>query len=145
MREAIAFDDVLLEPQYSDIKSRAEVDISSNLGKMVRVNTTRSEAGTSMNVEMREEEIRFSIPIMSSPMDTVTEGKMAVAMNKMGGLGIIHRYNTIDEQVAMAARVFEQLGTQGGAQVAAAIGATGDYLERAKELNRAGVKIFVLM
>ena len=142
MRETIAFDDVLLEPQYSDIKSRSEVDIGSNLGKMVRVNTTRSEVGTSVSVEMREEEINFSVPIISSPMDTVTEAEMAAAMSKSGGFGIIHRYNSIEEQVAMAVSAFDHVAQDTG--LAAAIGATGDYLERAIELNKAGVKIFCI-
>ena len=142
MRETIAFDDVLLEPQYSDIKSRSEVDIGSNLGRLTRADTFRSESGTSMSVELREEEINFSVPIISSPMDTVTEAEMAVAMSKSGGFGILHRYNNIEDQVAMAKSAFTYTGRD--TTLAAAIGATGDYLERAKELNSAGVKIFCI-
>ena len=75
IEETICFDDVLLKPQYSDIKSRSEVDIGSDL------------AGQ-----------HYYLPIISSPMDTVTEEVMCVAMASRGGLGVIHRYNTIDEQ-----------------------------------------------
>jgi IMP dehydrogenase len=144
MRETIAFDDVLLEPQYSDIKSRSEVDIGSNLGKMVRVNTARSEAGTSISVEMREEEVSFALPIISSPMDTVTEDTMAAAMANAGGLGIIHRYNDIGHQAALSKSAFAQIKSDCSYSVSAAIGATGDYMERAKELHKAGVRVFCI-
>jgi IMP dehydrogenase len=144
VRESIAFDDVLLEPQYSDIKSRSEVDIGSSLGKVTRTSVTRSEAGTSCIVNTLEEEMEFSLPIISSPMDTVTEAAMAIAMSKSGALGILHRYNTVEQQVAMVTSAFTDDEICRDTTVAAAIGATGDYLERAKELNRAGVKIFCI-
>ncbi len=64
----VTFDDVLLEPQYSEIVP-SEVDVSSNL-------TAR---------------IRLQIPLISAPMDTVTESEMAIALAKEGGLGIIHK------------------------------------------------------
>ena len=76
MREALSFDDVLLEPQFSDILSRSEVDIS----------TTMSEGQVN---------VKFRLPVISAPMDTVTEDKMALAIGREGGLGIIHRYNSI--------------------------------------------------
>ena len=69
--ESLSYNDVLLVPQYSDIKSRKEVDISSNLGQL-----------------------KFDIPIIASPMDTISEASMAEAMSVLGGLSIIHRYNT---------------------------------------------------
>ena len=75
MRDCLSFDDVLLVPQYSDVKSRTEVNIESRLG-----NTT------------------FPLPIISSPMDTVTEEAMAIATHTAGGFGIVHRYNSINEQ-----------------------------------------------
>ena len=144
MRETIAFDDVLLEPQYSDIKSRSEVDISSCLGSTIETKVTRKKGGTSCKVERYEQEINFSLPIMSSPMDTVTEDTMAVAMSRAGGLGIIHRYNTIDQQVATVIAAQTKAEAEETITISAAIGATGDYLERAKELNKAGVKIFCI-
>ena len=72
MREALTYNDVLLIPQYSDIKSRKEVSLTSRLG----------------DVELR-------LPIVASPMDTVSESEMAAAMSANGGLAIIHRYNSI--------------------------------------------------
>ncbi len=112
-KEAVTYDDMLLVPQYSDITSRSEVDITSCLGH-------------------RE----FTLPIIASPMDTVSETDMSIAMNQAGGLAVLHRYNSIAEQQDMA--------TQVNGQVAAAIGVTGDYLERAEALIAAGVDILCI-
>ena len=76
IKRSYCFDDVLLVPQRSDIVSRKEIDLSSQL----------------------DDKNTFDLPIISSPMDTVTESTMAIAMNNSGGLGIIHRYNTIEDQ-----------------------------------------------
>jgi IMP dehydrogenase len=116
MKEALCFDDVLLVPKYSEISSRSEVDISNSLDAL--------------------DKLKFKLPIISSPMDTVTESEMATAMTNVGGLGIIHRYNSIEEQVELSKRV------QGVS--AAAIGVTGDYQERVSELYKAGVSVFCL-
>jgi len=116
MKEALSFDDVLLVPRCSDIESRKFIDVGNDLSENMRV---------------------FSLPVISSPMDTVTESAMAVAMSNAGGLGVIHRYNSIEEQAAMVKSVVEA----GTSCVAAAIGATGDYEERACALHDAGVKI----
>ena len=109
----LTFDDLLLVPKYSDIKSRKEVDLTSSLGNKV-----------------------CELPIISSPMDTVTESAMAIEMHRHGGLGIIHRYNTIEEQTEMVKSC--QLSE---VNPAAAIGVTGDYIERALSLRDAGVRI----
>ena len=84
MREALTYDDVLLVPQYSDIESRSEVDISNKLDNTIQLNT----------------------PIISSPMDTVTEDAMAMAMCQAGGLGVVHRYNTIDQQADIVSKAY---------------------------------------
>ena len=103
MKKAYTYDDVLLVPQYSDIRSRSEVDISGHLG-----------------------ELKLALPIISSPMDTVTEFKMARTMRSEGGVGVIHRYNTILEQCEMV--------KESGVGVGAAVGVTGDFVERAQAL-----------
>tara|TARA_A100001391_G_scaffold153320_1_gene111115 strand:- start:246 stop:1286 length:1041 start_codon:yes stop_codon:yes gene_type:complete len=113
-KEAVTYDDMLLVPQYSDITSRSEVDIGNSLGVK-----------------------DLSLPIMSSPMDTVSEVDMAVAMDKSGGMAVIHRYNTIEEQSSLVRKVYKE--TQGWANLAAAIGVTGDYLERAEALIGSGI------
>jgi IMP dehydrogenase len=73
--QGITFDDVLLEPAYSDVVPR-DVDVSTQL--------TRS--------------IRLNIPIVSSPMDTVTESDLAIALAQEGGLGVIHKNLSITDQ-----------------------------------------------
>jgi len=81
-KKCVSFDDVLLLPRMSDISSRSEISLSSSLSG-----------------------IELSLPIISSPMDTVTESEMASAMGNLGGLGIIHRYNTISEQASIVREV----------------------------------------
>ena len=74
-KDSLSFDDVLLEPKYSNIESRKEIDIGTNLGS-----------------------VNLTLPIVSSPMDTVTETDMLRAMDSHGGVGIVHRYNDIQDQ-----------------------------------------------
>jgi IMP dehydrogenase len=77
------YDDVLIKPNLSTIKSRKHTDLSMKLTK----------------------HITLTFPIISSNMDTITEDKMAIAMAKYGGMGIIHRYCSIDDQVKMVKNV----------------------------------------
>ncbi len=109
MQETLSFDDVLLTPQKSDIVSRSEVDLTSTIGKH-----------------------SFALPVISSPMDTVTETSMTQTMGEMGGLGILHRYCSIEEQRSMLSSNYA---------IAAAVGVSGDYKERITELKKAGLKI----
>jgi IMP dehydrogenase len=69
-------------------------------------------------------------------MDTVSESAMAVSMWKAGALAVVHRYNTIEQQVGIVDQAI-----YAGGNAAAAIGTTGDYLERARALVEAGVRI----
>jgi len=101
MKKALSFDDVLLVPKFSNLSSRQDADISSQL----------------------DDNHKFSLPVISSPMDTVTEATMARAMHKAGGLGIIHRYNDPTGQVRLFA--------EADVPAAVAIGMNGDYMERA--------------
>ena len=75
-KEGLTFDDVLLVPKYSDITSRSQTNLSTKLSRNISIN----------------------IPFVSANMDTVTESSMAVAMARAGGIGIIHRFLTIEEQ-----------------------------------------------
>ena len=115
MKEALTYDDVLLVPQYSEIKSRKEVDLNCIL----------------------DDNLILNLPIISSPMDTVTESEMAYTMDNLGGLGIIHRYNSIEEQAGLVAEV---IGA-GAKNVGAAIGVSDDYFERAQTLVENGVNV----
>ena len=75
-KEGLTFDDVLLVPKYSDITSRSQTDLKTQLSRNISLN----------------------IPFVSANMDTVTESSMAVAIARAGGIGIIHRFLTIQEQ-----------------------------------------------
>ena len=114
----ITFDDVLLVPQYSNIKSRSEVSLNSEISE-----------GTSLRV-----------PIISAPMDTVCETFMASTLADYGALGIIHRYNTIEDQAALVSKASKS----GSKTIGAAIGITGDYIERASALVEAGASVLCL-
>src|SRR5688500_9727194 len=91
---ALTFNDVLLVPGYTDF-ARSDIDLSTNLTK----------------------KIKLSIPLISSPMDTVTEAKLAIALAKVGGIGIIHRNLTPVKQANEVAKVKSK-----GFLVGAAIG-----------------------
>lgn len=119
LKTSLCFEDVLLTPKYSNITSRSEIDTSINLGK----------------------NINLDIPFISAPMDTVTGPRMASAMARAGGLGIIHRYNTTEEQVNLVNLAVKRLNLSEGHTVGAAIGVTGDYIERAKSLVAAGAQV----
>ena len=80
--KGLSFDDVLLVPARSDVLPR-DVDLSTQLTR----------------------EIRLNIPLVSAAMDTVTEARLAIAMAREGGLGIIHKNLPIDEQAAEVDRV----------------------------------------
>ena len=79
----LTYDDVLIKPKYSEVLSRKNVSLNSKLTN----------------------KITLKVPIISSNMDTITEDKMAIAMAKCGGMGIIHRYCSIEEQCNMVKRV----------------------------------------
>ncbi|MEX0818417.1 MAG: IMP dehydrogenase [Pirellulaceae bacterium] len=79
---AITFDDVLLEPRYSAVVP-SEVDVSTRLTKNIRLN----------------------MPLISSPMDTVTESGLAIALAKVGGLGVIHKNMSVEAQTEEVRKV----------------------------------------
>lgn len=113
IKEALTYSDVLITPQFSDIESRKEVSLSSKLGF-----------------------IECELPIIASPMDTVSEEQMATAMDSKGALAILHRYNSIEEQVSMVTTVRKE-----SSLVGAAVGTSGDYLERAYACYEAGADV----
>lgn len=82
IRDSLTFDDVLLEPSFSKVLPR-DVDVSTKLTK----------------------EITLNVPLISAAMDTVTETHMAIAIAQEGGIGIIHKNLTIEEQAAMVDKV----------------------------------------
>ncbi|PIS41093.1 MAG: guanosine monophosphate reductase [Candidatus Kerfeldbacteria bacterium CG08_land_8_20_14_0_20_42_7] len=112
--KGLTFDDVLLEPRKSSVDRNA-VSLATHLTKTVILD----------------------IPILSAAMDTVSEGKMAIALGKLGGLAVLHRNCEISDQVAW----IKKAGNM-GVQVGAAVGPHD--IERAQALSGAGVTaIFV--
>ena len=114
MRRALAYDDVLLVPQYSDIRSRNEIEINTDLGNG----------------------LALGLPLLSSPMDTISEKTMAVSLAKSGACSVVHRYNTIEQQTVMVSSALEDLPA--GAHVGAAVGISGDFLNRASVMRAIG-------
>ena len=86
IKEALTFDDVTLAPKYSDILP-SEVDTSIILSKF----------------------LKLRLPLLTSAMDTITESKMAIAIAKAGGIGIIHRNLNIKKQVEEIKKPFDDI------------------------------------
>lgn len=116
---ALTFDDVILLPGWSDVEPR-EVSLRTRVSKNVAIN----------------------IPLVSSPMDTVTEHAMAAIVAKMGGIGVVHRNMSVEEQVREVLKVKEEdprgpnpaLDEEGRLLVGAAV--SPHDIERAVKLDR---------
>jgi len=117
-QEGITFDDVLLMPQHSTIKSRQDVDL----------------------VSLVTNEDQFEIPIIAANMDTVTGYEMALAMHELGGLGIVHRFMSPEEQ----AGIIRSLYSAGVGSPAAAIGVNSMKNGRLKKLVGSGAEIICI-
>jgi IMP dehydrogenase/GMP reductase len=118
MEDTITYRDVLIEPQYSEIRSRSEVDISTKLG-----HTT------------------LKIPVISANMKDITGPTMAAAMYECGGLGILHRFCAIEEQVDMFNKtpiMFKNC------YVGVSIGVKEEDKKRFKALHNAGARLFCI-
>lgn len=124
MKTALTYDDIQLVPAYSDIESRQNIDLTTKF-------TTN---------------YKIKVPLIASPMDTVCDSEMAFAMAELGGVGIIHRFMSIEEQSEHTKYVRVRLALDGKLElpIAAAIGANGDYLERAQELVRNGANVILI-
>ncbi len=121
--KALTFNDVLLVPRHSEIDSRRRPNLKTKLTKNFSMN----------------------IPIIASNMDTITESKMACAMAKFGGVGILHRFMTIEDQVAKVKKIMEfQKENNIETPIAASIGVKEDDKKRAQLLVEAGVKILTV-
>ncbi|HOM78051.1 MAG TPA: guanosine monophosphate reductase [bacterium] len=116
---ALSFEDVLLIPQHSKINSRSEVNLSTILSP----------------------NLTLQIPLISTNMSTVTGVEMAVKMAELGGMGILPRFEKIDDQANKVAEVKKRLTRYSSKpNIAASIGIK-ENLERAKALVRAGASI----
>jgi IMP dehydrogenase len=126
-KHALTYDDIQLIPKFSDVGTRQSVNLTTQVSKNYNI----------------------QIPIVASCMDTVCESEMAITMMKAGGVGCIHRFMSIEDQareVSKVARFRETLEKIEGIDrpIMAAVGATGDYLNRAIELCKAGCDIILI-
>jgi len=111
MKELLSYDDVLLLPRYSDLRSRSEISLSVDLGN----------------------NLIMPLPVIASPMDTISEAAMGASLGMLGGSAIVHRYNSIEIQgrhVSMARDVASTHGHH-SIHIGAAVGVTDDYVSRA--------------
>jgi IMP dehydrogenase len=118
LARALTFDDVVLIPGLASVPAD-QVDLKTKVTK----------------------KIELKIPLLSAAMDTVTGWEMAKEMATLGGLGVIHRNLSVEEQAGEVAKV-KAAGED--LLVAAAIGTSGDFLERTDMLVAAGVSVIVI-
>lgn len=114
----ITYDDILLIPNYSEVKSRLNVDLTTRLTKNIEID----------------------LPFISANMDTITEYKMAKKLDDYGALGILHRFCSIKRE----SEIVERLKDAGVKNRAASIGISGENKKRLKELVKAGANIICI-
>jgi IMP dehydrogenase len=129
---ALTYDDIQLIPTYSDVESRSKISLKTKLSRNYNI----------------------MLPFVASPMDTVCEVEMAIKLLKMGGVGCIHRFMTIEEQTNQIKEIQqflysnkEELQPIWGDErkpIMAAVGATGDYLERTERLVTDGANVILI-
>src|SRR5215207_1501831 len=111
IRHGLAYNDVLLVPHYSRVRSRNEVDLSTGIAPGITV----------------------AVPLLSANMDTVTGAEMAIAMDRVGAIGAIGRFDAPDAQARSVQAV-----TNAGARCLGVIGVKEDALLRAELVVGAG-------
>ncbi|MEC9283888.1 MAG: IMP dehydrogenase [Bdellovibrionota bacterium] len=116
--DALSFNDVLLVPKKLEMRSRRDPDLKTQFTK----------------------KISLDIPLVSSNMDTVTEWEMAKTMNDLGGVGILHRFISVDQQVEQIKRLVEF----GVDRISASIGVNPDWEDRARKLVDAGCNVLTI-
>lgn len=137
-RLALTYDDIQLVPSYSNISSRKNIDLTTQVTKRYGLR----------------------MPLVASCMDTVCESEMAITIAEMGGVGCLHRFMSIDEQANEVKQILQGLQTDAVQKVwnindenwqylptipvMAAVGANGDFAERAEALVNAGANIILI-
>ena len=134
MKKSLTYDDIQLVPRYSQIPSRNDIKLHTLLSR------------------------RYGLlnPIVASPMDTVCELEMAYKMFKLGGVGCIHRFNSIEEQSNIVKQLYEKIFSSdvvpkepwavgcGIPPIMAAIGVSEDDKERATQLVKEGCNVLLI-
>ncbi len=117
-QHALTFDEVLLLPNKLNMRSRRDPELNTKLSK----------------------KFDLKIPLIAANMDTVCEAPMAIAMYQLGGLGILHRFLSIEAQLEEV----KKMTTAGVEILAASIGVNQESLERAESLVNAGVNLLTI-
>ncbi len=116
--KGFTFDDVLLVPAKSEMRSRRDPELRASLTKNKMID----------------------MPMISANMDTITEANMAIAMDQQGGFGIIHRFMTVEDQVNEVKKVKDS----GAKNIGASIGVSTESQDRAHALVAAGVNVITI-
>lgn len=116
--KGLTYDDVLIVPSKSAVRSRRDPSLTTRLTRRFKID----------------------MPFISANMDTITESPMAIAMNKLGGIGILHRFMTLENQLREVRAVKES----GANLVAASIGVNDEGRKAAVELVKEGVNILTI-
>lgn len=117
--DALCFDDILLVPQTSDVRSRHDVDLSMTIGPL--------------------HPVKLSLPVIAAPMDTVTDVEMCMVLAKAGGIGILHRFMP-ESMLISKTRILVDSGYGFGVSV----GATNGYMNLAEDLVNAGATMILV-
>jgi IMP dehydrogenase/GMP reductase len=123
--ECLTYDDINIVPGFSTIEHRIDCYLESKITKKRSI----------------------SVPIVSAPMDTVTEIDMMKAMNRMGGVGALHRFMSIDRQARILfefSKWIKDETNRDNDNICASIGVTGDFIERAQDIVRNGCNILLI-
>jgi IMP dehydrogenase len=121
---ALTFDDVQLKPQYSEVETRSDVKLDCQF--------TKNHS--------------LFIPLVASPMDTVCDAQMMIALQKLGGIGCLHRFMRIDQQVMIVENMVAERREWGMKHfpICVSIGANGTYFADARMLLNAGADIILI-
>lgn len=133
MQRTLCFDDVLLVPQYSEVETRKNIDLSvSGFDESTARLTPSSPV--------------LTCPVVGSPMDTVMSAESAKVLDQVGGFGVLHRYCTVEDAVKTfsSAVSLTKSADRTLPNIMVAVGATGDYLERTAALFDAGCRSFCI-
>jgi len=120
-RNALNYDDVFIIPQYSDVTSRKEVDISVTIGKRT-----------------------FEVPVINANMDTIASKDLAIKIANVGGLASLHRFQTVDEACVEFLQVIACVKEEYKNNVFVSIGVNRDSQERFEKLFMIGARNFII-
>ncbi len=132
MQRTLCFDDVLLVPQFSDVGTRSAVNLSVTgfdepFARLIHGGST------------------LSCPVVGSPMDTVIGPKSAALLHEVGGFGILHRYCSIEAAKDSFLETVQLIDVDASQpNIMVAVGATGDYMDRAGSLYEVGCRAFCI-